>query len=239
MKADKTAAREVHPPAPGPEEPAWELVLPRGAAGIVVLFAREAGGAEPEDTVRAVAGALHGAGLGTVAVDPAPDETAEAGHEHRFDIGRMAERLIAVMDRLARERGTRTLPVGCVATGSAGAAALRAAAERRGVRAVVVLEGRPDLAGAALEKVKAPTLLVVAGRDTPLLRLNRAVLERMKCPAMLEVVPGAVHGLDEPGQREMAVTRIVDWLCTHLGVREPARGGAGWGDTDHPLIVTR
>jgi putative phosphoribosyl transferase len=242
MMADD--ARVEHDPAPrpaaaSPDEQAWDLVLPRRATGVVVLFSGPATGAAPDETMQAVAGALHGARVGTVAVNRVPDDRADADHEHRFEIGRMADKLVAALDRLARERGTRTLPVGCVATGTAGAAALRVAAERHGLRAVVVLEGRPDLAGPVLERVMAPTLLVVAGRDTPLLRLNHQALRRLKGPAMLAVVPGAMHGLDEPKAREMAVPRMVDWLCTHLGVREPARGGTAFGDVEHLLIFTR
>ncbi|HEU0302466.1 MAG TPA: hypothetical protein VFR37_23605, partial [Longimicrobium sp.] len=122
---------------------------------------------------------------------------------------------------------------------TAGAAALRAAAARSALRAVAVLEGRPDLAGPALERVKAPALLVVAGRDTPLLRLNHQALRRLRSPAMLEIAPGAMHGLGDPEAREMAVTRVVDWFCTHLGVREPDRISTGFGKVKHPVILIR
>ncbi|HEU0299962.1 MAG TPA: hypothetical protein VFR37_10915, partial [Longimicrobium sp.] len=100
--------------------PGWELVLPRGAAGVVVIFARTARGGGADETVEEVARALHGAGIGTAAVDPAPDDTEEGGREHRFEIGAMAGRLEEAVDRLARERRTRALPVGCLASGTAG-----------------------------------------------------------------------------------------------------------------------
>ena len=234
-RVEETPVRIPLGPAAGVEA---ALALPAGAGGVVVLFAVPGSGAAggmAED----VSPALHGAGLGTLRVDAVADGAeAASGHEHRFDAGAMSDRLAAVVDWLARDARTRRLPVGCMATGTAAPAAVKAAVSRKGLRTLALLEGRPELAGAAVEALRVPTLLVVAGLDAPLLQANHRVLRRLRCPAMLEVVPGALHGLREADGRAMAVQRVADWFGTHLGTREPARGGTPPGGVAHPVILT-
>ncbi|HEX6911836.1 MAG TPA: hypothetical protein VF142_15645 [Longimicrobium sp.] len=210
------------------------LAVPPGAGGVVVLFQVPGGGAG--GGMDDVARALHAAGLATLRADAVPDGAeAAAGPGQGFDIEAMTARLVTLVDWLWGEGPTRGLPVGCLGTGTAGAAALRAAAARRRVGAVAVLEGRPALAGAALQRVRSPVLLVVGGLDSPLLRLNHRVMGRLRAPALLEVVPGALHVLAGPRSREMVVARVADWFGTHLGTREPARGGTGMGIASHAL----
>lgn len=231
--AQRTAVRI---PGEGGQDIEAELARPTGAGGAVVLCSvpgKEAGGGMED-----VAAALHAVGVATLRADAVPHGTKAAGRGDRFYLQTMTERLKALLDWLVRDPRTRGLPLGCVAAGTAGAAAMRLAAERKGVRAVAVLEGRPDLAVAALERVKAPTLLVVAGLDAPLLRLNRRAMRRLRAPVLLEVIPGALHGLREPGGRAMMLARVADWFGTHLGTREPARGGTGMGSAEHPLSLT-
>ena len=222
----------------GAAEVAAALALPAGAGGVVVLFAlpgSEAAAGMADD----LAPALHGAGVATVRAGAVGDGVeAAAGHEHRFDLGVMSDRLAAVVDWLARDPRTRGLRTGCAAMGTAAAAAVKTAVSRKGLRALALLEGRPDLAGPAVESVRVPTLLVVAGRDAPLLQANHRVLRRFRCPAMLEVVPGALHGLGEPDERAMVVRRVADWFGTHLGTREPARGGTPAGGVVHPVYLS-
>ena len=76
--------------------------------------------------------------------------------------------------------------------------------------------GRPDLANSELAKVQAPTLLVVGGRDTEVLRLNRMALRELHCHARLEVVPGATHLFEEPGALETVAHLAGEWFTTHL-----------------------
>ena len=221
----------------GAAEVAAALALPAGAGGVVVLFAVP-GGEAAAGMADDLSPALHGAGLGTVRADAVGDGAEAAEHEHRLDPGVMSDRLAAVVDWLARDARTRGLRTGCVAMGTAAAAAVKTAASRKGVRALALLEGRPDLAGPAVESVRVPTLLVVAGRDAPLLQANHRVLRRLRCPAMLEVVPGALHGLREADERAMVVRRVADWFGTHLGTREPARGGTPAGGVVHPVYLS-
>lgn len=235
--ARRTAGEVEETPVRVPDgtggETGGTLAVPPGAGGVVVLLQGPGGGAG--GGMDDVARALHAAGLATLRAGAVPDGVESAGNEARGDVEAAAARLVALLDGLWGEGPVRGLPAGCLGTGAAGAAALRAAAARRRVRAVAVLEGRADLAGQALRRVRAPVLLVVAGLDAPLLRVNHRVMGRLRAPSLLEVVPGALHVLAEPRSREMVLARVADWFGTHLGTREPARGGAGMGVASHAL----
>jgi len=166
-----------------------------------------------------VARTLREAKLGTLLFDllTAEEERIDSvTRELRFDIGFLAKRLVAVTDWLVKLEG-RAMPVGYFGSSTGAAAALIAAAERVGViRAVVSRGGRPDLAGVALERVRAPTLLIVGGDDRQVLALNRAALERLACEKSLVVVPGATHLFEEPGKLEEAAAEARRWFEKYL-----------------------
>ena len=123
----------------------------------------------------------------------------------------------------ARPGGLRAVAGGVVRREHGAAAALWAAAEPAAdIAAVVSRGGRPDLAGARLAEVDAPTLLVVGGADTVVLELNRRALAAMRCPARLAVVPGATHLFEEPGTLEQAADLACDWFLAHLAQPQPA-----------------
>jgi putative phosphoribosyl transferase len=135
----------------------------------------------------------------------------------RFDIQLLAERLVAVTHWLGNEPSTRGLPVGYFgASTGAGAALVAAASEPHRVGAVVSRGGRPDLAGEALPRVRAPTLLIVGGRDLTVLELNRVAMARMQVETQLEIVPGATHLFEEPGALERVAHLAGDWFLRQL-----------------------
>ena len=195
------------------------LAIPPGAVGIVV-FAHGSGSSRHSPRNRAVAGALREGGLATLLMDlltaeeeAVDDETARL----RFDIDLLAERLVDATDWLGEAEETRGLPVGYFGASTGGGAALVAAARRPNVvRAVVSRGGRPDLAGAALGRVHAPTLLIVGGADHVVLELNGEAFERLRCDKKLEVVPGAAHLFEEPGALEQVAGLARDWFHRHL-----------------------
>lgn len=195
------------------------LAIPPGAVGIVV-FAHGSGSSRHSPRNRAVAGALREGGLATLLMDlltaeeeAVDDETARL----RFDIDLLAERLVDATDWLGEAEETRGLPVGYFGASTGGGAALVAAARRPNVvRAVVSRGGRPDLAGAALGRVHAPTLLIVGGADHVVLELNGEAFERLRCDKKLEVVPGATHLFEEPGALEQVARFARDWFHRHL-----------------------
>lgn len=196
-----------------------DLTLPHGARG-VVLFAHGSGSSRHSSRNRYVAQELRHSGLGTLLMDllTAEEEEVDARTAHlRFDIGLLAERLGAATDWLRADPRTSRLPVGYFGASTGGGAALVAAAERpTEVAAVVSRGGRPDLAGAALPRVQAPTLLIVGGRDEPVIEMNREALARLRCEKRLEIVPGATHLFEEPGALEEVARLAGAWFARHL-----------------------
>ncbi|MFJ8859740.1 phosphoribosyltransferase family protein [Streptomyces sp. NPDC102451] len=204
-------AEEVEVDAGGVPLPG-DLTLP-GDAGGVVVFAHGSGSSRDSPRNRAVAGVLNRAGLGTLLFDLlTPGE--EVYRANVFDIGLLAGRLA---DTTAWLRRRVPLPVGSFGASTGAAAALRAAAATdSGVGAVVSRGGRPDLAGADLSAVRAPTLLIVGGADTTVIDLNRQAQAALHCENRLEIVPGATHLFEEPGALDRVADLARDWFITHL-----------------------
>jgi len=179
-----------------------DLEIPVDAVGLV-LFAHGSGSSRYSPRNRKVAADLRAAGLGTLLFDllTAEEERIDAiTAELRFDIPRLARRLVGAVDWIGTELGEATPPIGCFGASTGAAAALIAAADRpERVRAVVSRGGRPDLAGPALGRVHAPTLLVVGQRDAQVVELNVAAMRAMTCPVELALVPRATHLFEEPG----------------------------------------
>jgi dienelactone hydrolase len=196
------------------------LGCPEGARG-VVLFAHGSGSSRHSLRNRYVAAALREAGLGTLLIDllTAEEEAIDVQTAHlRFDIELLAGRLGGAADWLTRNPETAGLPIGYFGASTGGGAALVVAAERPElVGAVVSRGGRPDLAGPALLRVQAPTLLIVGGNDTPVIALNRKALAQLDPKkSRLVIVPGATHLFEEPGALEEVARLAADWFTRHL-----------------------
>ncbi|MFH8222387.1 phosphoribosyltransferase family protein [Streptomyces sp. NPDC018057] len=199
----------------GPVRLAGHLAIPAAPAGLVV-FAHGSGSGRHSPRNRYVAAGLHRAQLGTLLFDLLTEE--EAGERGNvFDTVLLAARLTAATAWLRRRPDTRGLPLGCFGASTGAAAALRAAAEPgTDIAAVVSRGGRPDLAGAALPAVTAPTLLIVGGADPRVLDLNRQAQTHLTCENQLAVVPGATHLFEEPGTLEQATDLARTWFTTRL-----------------------
>ena len=173
------------------------FTFPQGAAG-VVLFAHGSGSSRHSPRNRYVAQVLQQAGLATLLIDlltPEEEQIDSRTAHLRFDIGLLASRLVAATDWLIAQEGFESERadgrIGYFGASTGGGAALVAAAERpRDVGAVVSRGGRPDLAGAALARVKAPTLLIVGGNDAPVMQMNRSALLQLSAVSELVIVPG-------------------------------------------------
>ena len=196
------------------------LAVPTMARGIV-LFAHGSGSSRHSPRNRFVAHQLREAGLATLLIDllTAEEEAVDdQTRQLRFDIGLLATRLVGTIDWLAEQRDSRSLDVGLFGASTGGGAALVAASERPDrVRAVVSRGGRPDLAGDALPRVRAPTRLIVGGLDHPVIDLNERAMARMRGSVELEIVPGATHLFEEPGTLEEVARLARDWFIQHLG----------------------
>ncbi|MHB9003724.1 MAG: dienelactone hydrolase family protein [Coriobacteriia bacterium] len=211
MYAQSTAIRvgATHLPA--------DLAVPDTAVG-VVAFAHGSGSSRLSPRNRAVAAALRQSGLfGTLLFDLLTPEEDER-YANRFEIGVLTDRLTTAIRWLGEQPETADLPVGLFGASTGAAAALASAADvGPGVGAVVSRGGRPDLAGAALGRVTAPTLLIVGGLDTAVIELNEKALRALAAPVKrLEIVPGASHLFQEPGTLEEVVALSLAWFERHL-----------------------
>jgi putative phosphoribosyl transferase len=195
------------------------LTLPQDSHGIV-LFAHGSGSSRHSPRNRYVARVLNEAKLATLLIDlltPHEEVIDARTAQLRFDIDLLAERLVGATDWLTQFPDTQHLRIGYFGASTGAAAALVAAAVRSGaVGAVVSRGGRPDLAGAALVHVQAPTLLIVGEDDVQVIELNRAALAQLRCEKQLVIVPGATHLFEEPGALDVVAQLACDWFERHL-----------------------
>ena len=191
------------------------LELPATPIG-VVLFAHGSGSGRFSPRNNYVAAQLRDAGVATLLLDLLTPQEDAIG-QNRFDITLLCQRLHAAATWLGTEPLSAPLPLGLFGASTGAAAALRLAADSgSGVTAVVSRGGRPDLAGAALAHVDAPTLLIVGGEDGVVIDLNRQALAALRCEKELAIVPGAGHLFEEEGTLEQVATLACAWFVRHF-----------------------
>jgi dienelactone hydrolase len=195
------------------------LVVPPDASGMV-LFAHGSGSGRFSPRNGYVAGALQSAGLATLLLDLLTEAEA-ARHAMVFDIPLLAERLRVAAQWASTDSPGAGLALGYFGASTGAAAALVAATEAPPVGAIVSRGGRPDLAGAALDRVTAPTLLIVGGWDEAVIPLNKSALQRLRAPKELVIVSEATHLFVEPGKLEDVARLAAAWFTKHLA---PASG---------------
>lgn len=193
--------------------------MPAEASGIV-LFAHGSGSSRHSRRNRFVASKLVDAGIGTLLLDllTADEEIEDSGNARfRFDIDFLTERLISATRYVQNHPFKNGNPIGYFGASTGAAAAISAASILDGeIGAVVSRGGRPDLAYGHLQRVKAPTLLIVGGDDDAVLQLNRDAYEQLRCVRRLAVVPGATHLFEEPGTLEEVADLAAKWFSRHL-----------------------
>ena len=191
------------------------LGLPASMAG-VVLFAHGSGSGRLSPRNTFVAHMLQDGGLATLLIDLL-EEREEDDRRKVFDIDLLADRLLAATEWLAQEPLTRGLQFGYFGASTGAGAALQAAARApSSVAAVVSRGGRPDLAAPYLPQVKAPTLLIVGGHDSPVIQMNDEALALLSCPKELVIVPGATHLFEEPGTLEEVAVLARRWFLRYI-----------------------
>ena len=196
-----------------------DLRLPSDPAGLIV-FAHGSGSSRHSARNRDVAEVLCAGGFATLLLDlltPQEESVDQFTREFRFDIERLGRRVVAAIDWIAGQDEVREMSLGCFGASTGAAAALIAAADRQDrVGAVVSRGGRPDLAGPALSRVRAPTLLIVGGADKPVIQLNEEAERQMSAKVRLEIVPGATHLFEEPGTLDQVSRLALEWFAEHL-----------------------
>jgi dienelactone hydrolase len=191
------------------------LAIPAKARGIV-LFAHGSGSSRHSPRNTFVAQSLHGAGCGTLLMDLLTKQE-DAVYETRFDIDLLSRRLERATQWLMAQSEAEALSFGYFGASTGAAAALNAAATLgASIAAVVSRGGRPDLAMAALGRVRSPTLLIVGGLDDVVIDLNRAAYEKLATEKQLTIVPGATHLFEEPGTLEEVARLAGDWFKRHF-----------------------
>jgi dienelactone hydrolase len=218
MAQATTSVRSVRIPAGGAMLNA-DLRVPANPFGLVI-FAHGSGSSRLSVRNRQVAEALDDGGLATVLLDLLTGEEESVDQftrEFRFDIARLARRVVAAVDWTVDQPELRGLAMGFFGASTGAAAALIAAAERpRRVAALVSRGGRPDLAGHALPTVQAPSLMIVGGNDEPVIELNKQALSQMSAETRLEIVAGATHLFEEPGALADVSRLAIAWFRQHL-----------------------
>ncbi|MBD3182449.1 alpha/beta hydrolase [Candidatus Poribacteria bacterium] len=195
------------------------LNIPEGAQGLV-LFAHGSGSSRKSPRNRFVAEELGKGNLGTLLFDllTSDEESIDImTREIRFDIDLLSERLIGATKWVMDQPATQELKIGYFGSSTGAAAALIGAANLPDViSAVVSRGGRPDMAEGFLNKVKAPTLLIVGGNDYHVIKLNEQAIDRLSSEKKMEIVPGATHLFEEPGKLEQVAQLARHWFQTYL-----------------------
>jgi putative phosphoribosyl transferase len=198
-----------------------DLAIPPVPCGLII-FAHGSGSSRRSPRNVFVASSLQHRGFATLLFDLLTEDEA-ADRANVFDIGLLARRVRDAVLWSIMDTEIAGLPIGLFGASTGAAAALVAAAEPSSpVAAVVSRGGRPDLAGAALDHVRAPVLLIVGGEDTVVLYLNRNALRRLACTKQLDIIPGATHLFEEPGTLEAVVNHASAWFATHCHAHEGA-----------------
>jgi dienelactone hydrolase len=202
-----------------------ESVGPKGLEGFLrlpsipmglVIFAHGAGSGRLSTRNNHVAEALGRRGIATLLFDLLTEEESR-NRANVFDIPLLSTRMGDAIDWAQSVPRIPDLPIGLFgASTGAGAALVAAARNPDKVQAVVSRGGRPDMAGDALPKVRAPVLLIVGGADHQVIDLNESAARHLTCPHKLEIVPGATHLFEEPGTLEQVVDLAGDWFKSHL-----------------------
>lgn len=214
---------ETRPVRIPPLQLAADLRSPREARGLVI-FAHGSGSSRFSPRNQGVAEALVEAGFATLLLDLLTEAEA-ADRANVFDIERLGARLVDAIDWSETQADLAGLPIGLFGASTGSAAAMKAAAARPDrIRALVSRGGRPDLAAEVLHQVEAPTLLIVGGRDEPVLSWNRQAGRQIAGPTELAVIPGATHLFEEPSALDEVVRLAIDWYEQHLSKPTQARG---------------
>lgn len=195
------------------------LHLPKQATGIV-LFAHGSGSSRFSSRNQLIAKTLQQANLATLLFDlltSEEDKIDEVTREYRFNIELLAARLLAATNWILTQPSLQKLSLGYFGASTGGGAALLAAAQEQDlIKAVVSRGGRPDLAGAVLNQVKAATLLLVGGNDEPVIALNQKAYEALRCIKKLTIIPGATHLFEEPGKLAEVASLAEVWFRKYL-----------------------
>lgn len=189
--------------------------IPKNASGLVI-FVHGSGSSRHSSRNNYVARILQKAKFATLLFDLLTEEE-DKEYSNRFNITLLSRRLEEVTIWALLQPETKDFKIGYFGASTGAAAAIETAARlKQNIQAIVSRGGRPDLAGAALKQIIAPTLLIVGGADSEVLELNKKAEEDIMAETKLDVVPDATHLFEEPGALDEVAELAVEWFDEHL-----------------------
>ena len=144
-------------------------------------------------------------------------EAEDLIYENRFNIDLLTQRLVKVTNWIANQKDIKDIPIGFFGASTGAASALNAATFLDAkIKAIVSRGGRPDMAEANLDKIDAPTLLIVGGNDDVVIKLNQKAYNKLNGTKKLEIIEGATHLFSEPGKLEEVAKLTCNWFNKYL-----------------------
>lgn len=192
-----------------------DLNIPINPVGIVI-FAHGSGSSRHSSRNKFVAGYLNEKNIATLLFDLLTKEE-DYFYENRFHIDLLAERLIKATEIIKSDERLKKLNIGYFGASTGAAAAITAAAQGKNIKAIVSRGGRPDMADVFLGKLQVPTLLIIGGDDTEVIKLNREAYNKINYPVKeFFIVPQATHLFEEPGALEEVAALAANWFLKYL-----------------------
>jgi putative phosphoribosyl transferase len=177
------------------------LVVPQNPIGLVI-FSHGSGSSRLSPRNNYVAEVLQKNHLATLLFDLLTEDEDKI-YENRFNIDLLTLRLIDVTQWAQHTQEIQNLPIAYFGASTGAASALKAAAFfDADIKSIISRGGRPDLVLKDLDKVTAPTLLIVGGWDDIVIELNEKAYQKLQCEKKLEIIPNATHLFEEPGKLE-------------------------------------
>ena len=192
------------------------LHVPKDPIG-VVMFVHGGGSSHKSPRNQFVAKALNEAGFATLLFDLLTFNES-LNRKNVFDIELMTNRLLIATEWMKKQ--VPHIPIGYFGASTGAAAALKAAANKLEIFAIVSRGGRPDLAIEELHEVYAPTLLIVGAADDGVIELNEKARAKLY-NSQLVLIPKATHLFEEPGTLEEVVEYALSWFKSNLPKESP------------------
>jgi pimeloyl-ACP methyl ester carboxylesterase len=191
-----------------------DLFIPLNVKGIII-FSHGSGSSRCSVRNIKVATYLQQLDFGTLLFDLLTLNEEES-RSNRFDIELLSFRLKQAVLWLEKFPPALGCNLGVFGASTGAASALKVASTSHQISALVLRGGRPDLAFDSLQKVRSPTLLIVGGLDSDVIKLNQEAFNSLNCTKKLEIIDGATHLFEEPGKLDIVSKLASDWFDTYL-----------------------
>jgi pimeloyl-ACP methyl ester carboxylesterase len=191
------------------------LNIPSDARALII-FSHGSGSSRFSRRNNYVAALLNKSKIATLLTDLLTEDEDEI-YENRFDVELLTQRLVSVTNYVSNLHELQNLPIGYFGASTGAASAFMASARYKNkIKAIVSRGGRLDLAGAYLQFVTAPTLLIVGSLDPTVMSLNERAFRQLCCTKELDIVNGATHLFEEPHKLDEVAELAAKWFTKYL-----------------------